>query len=672
MAGAASAHWVRRTRVRPEAAGAPLQRHTVVQLDGISVSFAGHPILSNVSWRVGDRDRVGLVGPNGSGKTTLLRLLRGDLTPDTGDILTTKGTTFGYLPQEQLTMAGRTLFEEVMTVFDRVSEIQSGLHELEHRMADLPPEGPDHDATMAEYSRLQHEFDALDGFTVETRAATVLSGLGFLESDHDRKTEEFSGGWQMRIALAKLLLERPTVLLLDEPTNHLDLESMIWLEDYLKDYPGAVILVSHDRTFLDHVVTRISELSVEGLVDYTGNYATFCELREKRRETLRATRDQQERRIAHYRSFVARFRGNKAKTALVRSRLKMIERIESELVEVPGERRAIRFEFPEPARGGSVTVSLKSVRQAYGDKVVFDGLDLDISRGDRVALVGVNGAGKSTLLKIMGGVVPIEAGERRLGHNVTLQYFGQNPARSLCGNNTVFNEVASVAPDDMRQRLRGLLGAFLFSGDDIDKKVRVLSGGEKSRVAIAKMLLRPANFLLLDEPTNHLDMASREVLEQALAGYSGTICLVSHDRAFMDAIATKVIEVDKGHLRLFHGSYGDYLWKKEQEASGAIGESSPKPRRERRRSGPKTREQKRREAEERRKRSASKRAAREERREVLDEISASERRLEELQIALADPSVYTEGDKVRCLVKEQRALQASVDKLYERWAELED
>jgi ATP-binding cassette subfamily F protein 3 len=646
----------------------------VVQLENISVSFAGHPILQNISWRVGDRDRVGLVGPNGSGKTTLLRLLDGDLLPDTGDILSTKGTTFGYLPQEQLTLAGRTLFEEVMTVFARVSEIEASLRELEHQMVELPAEGPVHDETMAQYARLQHELEARDGFTVEARAAAVLSGLGFSEDDHGRNTEEFSGGWQMRIALAKLLLTRPTVLLLDEPTNHLDLESMIWLEDYLRDYPGAVILVSHDRTFLDHVVTRISELGVEGLVDYTGNYETFRELREKRRETLRATRDQQERRIAHYQVFIDRFRGNKAKTALVRSRQKMIERIQAELVEVPADRKAIRFGFPDPARGGSVTISLRGVRQAYGDKVVFSDLDVDVSRGDRVALVGVNGAGKSTLLKVMGGIVPIEAGERRLGHNVTLQYFGQDPAKGLNGDNTVLEEVASVAPDEMRPRLRGLLGAFLFSGDDVEKKVRVLSGGEKSRVAIAKMLLRPANFLLLDEPTNHLDMASREVLEEALSSYKGTICLVSHDRSFMDAIATKVIEVDSGRLRLFHGSYSDYLWRKEQEAAGReSGDAeATRARSEARRGGPKTRDQKRREAEERKRRSASKRAAREERSSVQDEITSSERRLEELDIKLADPAVYADGEKVRVLVNEQRALRSRVDELYERWAELED
>jgi len=646
----------------------------VVQLENVTVSLAGRPILKDVSWRVGDRDRVGLVGPNGSGKTTLLRLLRGDLVPEKGEILSTKGTTFGYLPQEELTLAGRTLFEEVMTVFERVSAIEDAMRDLEHRMADLPPDGPVHDETMAEYARLQHEFEARDGFTVEARAAAVLSGLGFVESDHRRKTEEFSGGWQMRIALAKLLLTGPTVLLLDEPTNHLDLESMIWLEEYLRDYPGAVILVSHDRTFLDHVVTRISELGVEGLVDYSGSYAAFREQREKRRETLRATREQQERRIAHYQSFVDRFRGNKAKTALVRSREKMIERLREELVQIPHDRRAIRFEFPEPPRGGSVTVSLKGVRQAYGDKVVFRDLDLDVARGDRVALVGVNGAGKSTLLKIMAGVVPIDAGRRRLGHNVTLQYFGQNPAKSLDGSNTVFEEVASVAPDAMRPRLRGLLGAFLFTGDDIEKRVRVLSGGEKSRVAIAKMLLRPANFLLLDEPTNHLDMASREVLEEALAGYPGTICLVSHDRSFMDTIADKVIEVDHGRLRLFHGSYSDYLWRKEREAAeqDAPDTGGRTAKAAAGKGGPKSREQKRREAEERRRRSRAKRGVREERKRVLDEIASAEHRLEELQIALADPGIYTDGEKARLLVNEQRSLTAQVDELYERWAELED
>jgi ATP-binding cassette subfamily F protein 3 len=646
----------------------------MVQLSNVSVSFGGKPVLRGVSWRVGDDDRVGLVGPNGSGKTTLLRLIRGEISPDQGEIASTKGTTFGYLPQEQLTLRGRTLSDEVMTVLSELTRAEERLRDLEHRMAEIPPEGQEHDRVMAEYARLQHAFEIGGGFSVEARVAYVLAGLGFTEGDRTRRTEEFSGGWQMRIALAKLLLGKPSVLLLDEPTNHLDLESIIWLEEYLATYPGAVVMVSHDRSFLDRVVSRISELGVEGLVDYRGGYSAYRRERAKRREVLLATRRQQERRIAHLQSFVDRFRAHKAKAPMVKSRLKMIEKIE--LVEVPRDHKRIHFKFPQPPRGGAVTVSLRGIRKAYGGNVVFDGVGLEVGRGDRVAFVGRNGAGKSTLMGIIAGRVPFEGGSRKLGHNVTVQYFGQDPGRNLDHSKTLLGELESVSPDEMRPRLRSLLGSFLFSGDDVEKKVGVLSGGEKSRLVFAKMLLRPANLLLLDEPTNHLDVSAREVLEEALESYEGTICFVSHDRSFMDRIASKVLEIEEGRLRVYLGNYSDYLWSKKREAEEAEGEGAAGDVRAaplgRRRGGPKSREQKRREAEERRNRSPAKRRAREERRRVLEEIASSESRLEELEIALADPSVHSDGDRMKALVTEQRALRSRVDELYERWAELED
>ena len=652
----------------------------MVRLENVSISFAGKPLFSGLNWRVGDTDRVGLVGANGSGKTTLLRLIEGVLTPDSGNVTNSKGTTYGYLPQEGLTLSGRTLFDEVLSVFEELSRIEDRMRELEHEMAALPGEGQQHDRVMREYARLQHEFDARDGFTTEARAAEVLSGLGFAESDRDRLTDEFSGGWQMRIALAKLLLMRPTVLLLDEPTNHLDLESIVWLEDYLAVYPGAVVLVSHDRSFLDRVVARISELGVEGLVDYHGGYASFQMQREKRRETLAATRRQHEMKIAHLQRFIDTYRADKTKRALVNSRIKMIERIE--LVEVPRDKRAMHFQFPQPARTGTVTVALKDVKQAYGGRVVFDGLDLEIIRGDHVAFVGVNGAGKSTIMKIIAGRVPLMAGEVKLGSNVALQYFGQDPGRELGQHNTVLGELYTVSPDDMRPRLRSLLGSFLFSGDDVEKKVSVLSGGEKSRLVFAKMLLNPANLLLLDEPTNHLDVSSREVLEQSLQRYEGTICFVSHDRSFMDAIATKVIEVSEGHISTYLGSYSDYLWKKEQERLDAVGRTAqggsaaesdaPSGGPAVGKRGPKSKEQKRREAKERQKYAGAKTAAHKERRRVREKIAESERLLEDLEIALLDPAVHADGERMRTLVTEQRALRARVDELYERWAELED
>lgn len=651
----------------------------MVRLENVSVSFGAKTVLSRVSWRIGDRDRVGLVGPNGSGKTTLLRVIKGEIAPDTGSVSCTKGTSFGYLPQEQLTHSGMSLFEEVMTVFDSLLAAERRMRDLEQRMSELPPDRAEHDRILREYARLQQDFEVRGGFTAESRAAEILAGLGFSQADHERATEEFSGGWQMRIALAKLLLERPKVLLLDEPTNHLDLESIVWLEEYLSAYPGTVVMVSHDRSFLDHLVSRISEVGPDGVVDYHGGYSEYVRQREKRRQVLLATRAQQEQNIAHLQRFVDRFRANKAKAAMVRSRLKMIERAKAELVKVPRDGKRIRFEFPQPPRGGSVTISLKGVRQAYGDRVVFDGIDFEVPRGDRIAFVGRNGAGKSTLMKILAGRIPIESGERRLGHNVTIQYFGQDPARDLDPRNTVLGELESIAPDEMRPRLRSLLGSFLFSGDEVEKKVGVLSGGEKSRLAFAKMLLGPANLLLLDEPTNHLDMASREVLEDALARYTGTICLVSHDRSFMDRLATKILEIEEGRLRLFYGNYSDYLWKKEAEAAGEepgrekAGRAQSRGGERRGRSGgPKSKERKRAEAEARRRASAAKRAAREERRAVMEEIEQVEKRLEEIEIALLDPSVYADGERTRRLVREQRSLRERVDELYGRWAALDD
>ncbi len=655
----------------------------MVLLDNVSISFGGNPLFRGLSWRVGDRDRVGLVGPNGCGKTTLLKLIRNEIDLDEGQVTATKGTTYGYLPQEELTLSGRTLLDEVLSVFEHVLDMETRMRELEHRMSDLgsagtPESVAECEKVMAEYSDVQHRFEAEGGFVIETRALEVLAGLGFSNEDQHRMTEEFSGGWQMRIALAKLLLEEPTVLLLDEPTNHLDLESIIWLEEYLESYPGAVVLVSHDRSFLDRVVTRISDLTSIGINDYTGGYTAFLAQRDKQRDVIMATRKQEERRIAHLQTFVDKWKGDKKKANLVRSREKMIKRIE--LTEVPTVQKGIHFDFPQPERGGAVTVSLSGIKQAYGSRVIFDGIDVEVLRGERLALVGLNGAGKSTLMKVIAGKLPILAGERKLGHNVSIQYFSQDPAKDLNMENTVLGELETVASDAMRPRLRTMLGAFLFRGSDIDKKVRVLSGGEKSRLGFAKMLLRPANFLLLDEPTNHLDVASREVLERALSEYTGTICFVSHDRAFMNAIATKVLEVKPGSLRYYHGTYQDYLWAKEREAAEAAEEEQSRAKKGKQAAakksakarGPKSKEQKRKEARERQKRSGRKQSRREERQATLKEIETSETRLEELDILLADPAVYSDGEKAKLLVTEQRALRERVEELYARWAELED
>jgi ATP-binding cassette subfamily F protein 3 len=478
-------------------------------------------------------------------------------------------TTVGYLPQDGLSHSGRTLREETLSAFASVLALGSEIRELEHRMAVTDPASPEHGAVIARYGECRDEWDRQGGFSIEARTEEVLLGLGFRPSELDRSTETFSGGWQMRIALAKLLLQKPNLLLLDEPTNHLDLEARNWLEDYLEAYPHAVVLVSHDRYFLDRVVTRITEIDRRKLVDYTGNYSRYLEVRSATLAELRAKAARQQEEIERTKRFVDRFRYKATKAKQVQSRVKMLEKIE--VIEVPPERKLMKLRLPEPERPGRVVVELSSVRKVYGDRVVFAGSDLVIERGERLALVGPNGVGKSTLMRLLSQTESPDSGTVKLGHKVSTGYFSQD-RYDLDENKTVLenmNERASIA---MVPQLRSILGAFLFHGDDVDKKVKVLSGGEKSRLALARMLLKPSNVLLLDEPTNHLDLDSKAILLEALEAYKGTLVFVSHDRYFLDELATKVAEIGGGEIRLHWGGYRDFLRAKEREAHG---ESAP-------------------------------------------------------------------------------------------------
>jgi ATP-binding cassette subfamily F protein 3 len=488
---------------------------------------------------------------------------------DSGGIATQKGVTIGYLPQEGLTLSGRSVFAECMTVFASLRALEEEQEQLAHRMAEVDPEGPEYAQVAERFHRAESEFRARDGYAVESHVGMVLSGLGFPQRDWKRRTEEFSGGWQMRIALAKLLLERPNLLLLDEPTNHLDLESRNWLEEYLAGYPYAFALVSHDRYFLDVTVRKIVEIWNKGLHFYTGGYSRYEVLKTERRAQLQAAHDHRQDRVRQLEAFINRFRYQATKAKQVQSRMKELERMER--IEIPPEEKSIHFTFPQPKPSGRIVAEFKKVAKSYGEHQVFADVDFIVERGDRVALVGVNGAGKSTLIKILAGTEPLSAGEYTLGHNAQPDYFAQDQYKEMDGSARIIEDLATVAPRATNTELRSVLGCFLFSEDDVFKTIGVLSGGERNRYALARMLMQPSNFLLLDEPTNHLDMRAKDVLLTALQQYSGTVVFVSHDRYFIDKLATRIFEAEDGKVHIFPGNYEDYLWRKQGQAGAAAG-----------------------------------------------------------------------------------------------------
>jgi ATP-binding cassette subfamily F protein 3 len=544
----------------------------VIQLSQLSKSFGERVLLDAVTWQIDDRERVGLTGPNGAGKTTLLKMLAGIDEPDSGQIVKPAGLTIGYLPQDGLVYSGRTLREEASMAFAPLLAMKAEIAAIEDRLGDDAVSHDEHETMLSRYAELQEAFRRGEGYSIELKVTTVLRGLGFAEADMEKKTETFSGGWQMRIALARLLLGRPGLLLLDEPTNHLDLEARNWLEEYLTDYPHAVILVSHDRFFLDAVVTRITEIGMRTLTDYVGNYSAYIKERDARMERLRQMKKEQDDEVERMNAFISRFRYQATKASQVQSRIKMLEKIVP--IEIPPERKRVRFHFPDCRKSGRMVLELKHVEKAYGATRVFGDVNLHLERGDRIALIGPNGVGKSTLMRMLSGVEAPDGGTRSEGHNVVMQYFAQDEAARLDPALTVYQTLAGDSPLHMVPHIRTILGGFLFSGDDIEKPVRVLSGGERTRLAVARMLLRPANTLLLDEPTNHLDLDSKDVLLDALEDFGGTLIFVSHDRYFVDKLATKVIDIGRGDAVVYPGNYEEFLWsKKQREERGARGEA---------------------------------------------------------------------------------------------------
>ncbi len=547
----------------------------MIQLSSAGKHFGPKTLFEDLDWLLTPGQRVGLVGGNGTGKSTLLKILAGIETLDSGSLTAAKGTTFGYLPQDGLSLSGRTVMEECLSVFERLLGIEKEMEALQHQMAELDHESEEYQRVIDRYHRIETEFHGHEGYSLEAQAGAVLNGLGFSRQDASRPTEEFSGGWQMRLALAKLLLIKPDLLLLDEPTNHLDLEARNWLEQYLNDYPGAFVLVSHDRYFLDVTVNKILEIWNRRAYFYTGNYDKYLKQKAERREQLLSAAKNQQDRIQHLEVFINRFRYTATKAKQVQSRIKELERIER--IELPPEEKTIHFTFPQPPASGRIVAEFHGVAKSYGEKQVFSGVRFFINRGDRVGLVGVNGAGKSTLIKLLAGAEAATAGECKLGHNVLADYFAQDQYKALDPEARLIDDLASVAPAALsgQTQLRTLLGSFLFSADDAYKRIGVLSGGERNRYALARMLLQPPNFLLLDEPTNHLDLQAKDVLLEALRKFTGTVVFVSHDRYFIDALATRIFEIENGQLRDYPGNYEDYLWQKEHgAASPAAGAGS--------------------------------------------------------------------------------------------------
>jgi ATP-binding cassette subfamily F protein 3 len=539
----------------------------MLSLQNAGKRFGPRVLFMEANWLIRAKEKTALVGANGTGKSTLMKVLAGLESLDYGTMQQTRGMSIGYLPQEGLRLSGRMVFDECLSVFDELRAMEGEIERTAAQLSELDHASPEYEAAAERYSMLQERFHALDGYALDAQVGTVLTGLGFGKEDWSRQVDEFSGGWQMRIALAKLLLAKPNLLLLDEPTNHLDLETRNWLEDYLHNYPFGYILISHDRYFLDVTIDRTVEIWNKRLTIFQGNYTKYLTQKDERRAQLLAAYKNQRDQIEHLEAFISRFRYQATKAKQVQSRIKELEKIER--IEIPEEEPVIHFKFPQPPPSGRIVVESEGLGKSYGPKHVFSNARFTIERGDRVALVGVNGAGKSTLIKLLTGVEAPTAGMVKLGHNVVSEYFAQDQYKVLDPEARMLDDISRAALKVPESELRSLLGCFLFSGDDVFKPLGVLSGGERNRYALARILVSPSNFLLLDEPTNHLDMRAKDVLLDAIAAFSGTVVFVSHDRYFIDRLATRVIEVENGVITTYEGNYEDYLRKKEQLAAEA-------------------------------------------------------------------------------------------------------
>ena len=630
----------------------------MLTISGVAKGYGGRTLFRDATLQVNRGDRIGLVGPNGAGKSTLFGLILGEESADEGTIVFQRGVSLGFLPQESAPAGEETVLELAMAISDEMRQTMKILKA-----------GEDHEHPSDEYHEAQSKFDELGGYQIEAKAKNILAGLSFRQKDFNRPAREMSGGWVMRAHLARLLVQEPDLLMLDEPTNHLDLEALIWFQEYLKGYPGAILMISHDREFLNQLVGSIVEIRQQQLIRFRGNYDDYLEQKEAADAQLLAAYNNQQREIAHLMDFVTRFRAKASKAAQAQSKLKQIERMDR--IEAPvDDEKKIKFQFPQPPRSGLRVITLKNIHMAYGENVVYHGMNFEAERGQRIVLVGPNGAGKSTLLKILAGVVQPQQGERELGHNVRCGYFAQYRQDTLNVDHTVLEEALNTPQRVTEQTVRTILGSFLFRGDDVFKKVSVLSGGEKSRLALVKLLLDPPNLLLMDEPTTHLDMPSIDALLYALEQYEGTLIFISHDVYFIREIGNKVVHVNAGQLTHYAGDYQYYLDKTAATSARAAltaGARAPEKANGAERKSAKTKEQKRLEAEERQARSRERKSRQEAVHHLEKSIAALEARQAELTAELENPETYSKPGAAQGINRELSGVIEELETLTHEW-----
>lgn len=637
----------------------------MLHIDNITLFFGDRPLFDSITAMINPGERIGLVGPNGAGKSTLLKLIAGIQQADSGFIKMSNQATIGYLPQDGVDPDPKlTVFEEVEQVYKEVLTLRERQAEVQKQLEGLDPESDEHHQAIEEFGQIQHQLENRGAYSIKSDIVRVLKGLGFSEKDLARPTTEFSGGWLMRVALAKLLLLNPTYLLLDEPTNHLDIESLQWIEQFLLQFEGAVILVSHDRSFLNIVTNRTLALQSGDLYDYSGNYSFYEKKYAEELDMLKKQYENQQKEIKQTQDFIDRFRAKATKAKQVQSRIKQLEKLER--ITFEEDQSEISFRFPAPDRSGQLVLTLENLIKRYNDFTVFGGINYEVERGDKIAVVGPNGAGKSTLIRILAGIEPITSGKKEVGYNVTPGYFAQHQADELNPQNTALDEMRLAGSRESETRLRTILGCFLFIGDDVFKKVKVLSGGEKSRLALAKMLLNPGNFLIFDEPTNHLDMQSKNILQQALQQFEGTLMIVSHDRDFLDPIVHKTLEIQPGRLKTWLGNVSYYLDKKREETSGVnkTEENSSSS------DGRSRKEQRREEAEKRNALSKKIKPLKKRLTEIESEIEKGETRKADIEKLMSVESFYDDAEGVKKSSMEYESIKANLADLLNKWEEV--